>query len=64
MMIDTLGGGVLLACALTFGWLTLLRSDHPGTEIAALTKTITASTRDLASIPAAQERLSNLVRSR
>lgn len=61
MMIDTLGGGVLLACALAFGWLTLLRPDHPGTEIAALTQTITASTSDLASLRAAQDRLSNLV---
>ena len=52
VLVDLIGGALVLTCAVTFVWLTFLREDGADSEIESLTQAVTAMRKDLAEVNA------------
>lgn len=52
VLVDSIGGALVLTCAVTFVWLTFLREDGADSEIESLTQAVTAMRKDLAEVNA------------
>ena len=52
VLVDLIGGALVLTCAAAFVWFTFLREDGADSEIESLTQAVTAMRQDLAEVNA------------